>query len=265
MPDNKIAIFAGRGQLPQMLIDKFVEEKRPFSLFLLEGQAYDNDYSSYHPITLSYGQVGQFIEILKEQQVKELVFVGGVTKPNFSQLHVDKKGAALIAKILASKILGDDAVLKAVVKFFEKEGFTVMQVNKFLTDLVSKKGVLSKVHPKKSDLDNITIAMKAMKKMSAFDIGQSLVLAQRQIIAVEGPEGTDNMIARCANLELDYKKDAILVKMKKMNQSKKADLPTIGVDTVKNCHASQIKGIAIKAGSTLILQKEKVIDLVDEL
>lgn len=266
MPDNnKIAIFAGGGRLPQMLIDKFVSEGRSFSLFLLEGQDYDNDYSSHNPSALAYGQVGKFIDILKQQNVKELVFVGGVTKPNFSQLKVDKKAAALITKILASKILGDDAVLRAVVKFFEKEGFKVIEVNKFLTDLVSRKGVLSKTQPKKSDLNDIKIAMKAMKKMSEFDIGQSVVLAQRQIIAVEGPEGTDNMIARCSDLTLDYKKEAILVKMKKVNQSKKADLPTIGVDTVNNCHKSQIKGIAVKAGSTLILEKDKVVNLVDEL
>lgn len=272
MLDNKkrnqeaaLAIFAGRGQLPKMLIENCQKKGRKFFVFLLEGENYEIDYSAFNPLKISYGEVEKFLAAVRENNIKELVFIGGVTKPNFSSLKVDKKGAILLAKILASKILGDDAVLRAVIKFFEKEGLKIIPINQLLTDLAPKKSTLSKIQPNKEEVADIEIAVKAIKAMSHFDIGQSVVVAQKQIIAVEALEGTDNMILRCADLKTEYVKDAILVKLKKSNQSSKADLPTIGVSTINNCYASGIKGIAIQAGSTLILEKEKVVALVDEL
>lgn len=271
MQDNQksysgpLAIFAGRGILPKMLIDDCQKKGRPFSVFLLEGEKYEIDYSSFNPIKMRYGEVERFLAAMRENNIKDLVFVGGVTKPNFSSLKVDKRGTILLAKILASKILGDDAVLRAVIKFFEKEGLRIVPINELLLDLAPKKSILSKIQPSKEEMADIEIAVKAIKAMSHFDIGQSVVVAQKQIIAVEALEGTDRMILRCADLPVEYNKEAILVKLKKSNQSSKADLPTIGVSTVNNCYASRIKGIAIQSGSTLIIDRDQVISLVNKL
>jgi hypothetical protein len=92
-----------------------------------------------------------------------------------------------------------------------------------------------------------------------------VVIAQKQIIAVEALEGTDEVIKRCKNLGVDYKQKAVLVKMKKRGQSMKADLPTIGIETVRNCANAGIKGIAIQANSTLFLNKDEAIKVADEL
>ena len=101
-----IAIFAGRGILPQILIEDCQKRQRKFLLFLLESEIYEYDYSPLNPIKLPYSAIELFLEIVKKNQIKNVVFVGGVTKPNFSQLKkVGKKGAILLAKILANKIL----------------------------------------------------------------------------------------------------------------------------------------------------------------
>jgi hypothetical protein len=121
------------------------------------------------------------------------------------------------------------------------------------------------VQPNKENLDDISLGVKAIKEFSQFDVGQSLIIAQRQIIAVEALEGTDAMIARCRDLSSAYKENAVLVKMKKSKQSKKADLPTIGVKTIENCAVAGIKGIAIQANSTLVLEKDEVIKKTNEL
>jgi DUF1009 family protein len=263
--EQNLGIFAGRGALPQMLIEECQKNNKKFFLFLLEGENYEIDYSGFNPLKIAYGEVEKFLDVTRKNHIKELVFAGAVTKPNFSSLKVDKKGALLLAKIVASKILGDDAVLRAVIKFLEKEGLKIVALDQLFSDLVSKKGVLSKISPDKEDNINIEIAVKAIKVMSDFDIGQSVVVAQKQIVAVEALEGTDKMIARCLDLKTEYVKNSILVKLKKVKQSKKADLPTIGVTTINNCYAAGIKGIAIEAGSTLILERKKVIELVDEL
>lgn len=258
---KKLGIFAGRGQLPQILIDDCVKKNRQFVLFLLEGEKYENDYSEFNPTVIAYGEMERFLKILSENSVKELVFIGGVTKPNFSQLKVDKTGAILLAKILANKILGDDAVLSAVLKFFETRGFKVLRIEQLLDCVVSTKGVLTQIKPNSEDLEEIALGKKAINHFSHFDVGQGIVVAQRQIIAIEALEGTDAMIKRCQ----DLRQNSILVKMKKKRQNAKVDLPTIGVETIKNCAKSNIKGIAIQASSTLIIDKEKVIETANEL
>ncbi len=259
MQDN-LGIFAGRGILPQMLIEDCQKKNRKFVLFLLEGEKYEIDYSAFNPTTIGYGEVEKFLKILHDNEVKNLVFIGGVTKPNFSSLKVDKTGAILLAKILANKILGDDAVLSSVIKFFEKRGLKILRIDQLLDCVVSQKSTLGKYRPTSQNLDDIELGVKAIKHFSKFDVGQSLVISQKQIIAVEALEGTDEMIKRCGNL----RQNSVLVKMKKRGQNSKADLPTIGIDTIRNCAAVGIKGIAIQAGSTLVLQKDEVIKVADE-
>lgn len=259
-----IAIFAGRGPLPQMLIEDCQKKGRKFIVFLLSGEIYENDYSAFNPTTVKYGEVEKFLKVMHQNEIKNLVFIGGVTKPNFSSLKVDKRGAVLVARILANKILGDDAVLRSVIKFFEKEGLTILRIDQLLDCVVSKKSTLTNLSPSKENLADIALGVKAIKAFSNFDVGQSIVIAQKQIIAVEALEGTDEMIKRCSNLKVDYKQKAVLLKMKKSKQSLKADLPTIGIETIKNCFESGITGIAIQAGSTLVLDKAELIKQADE-
>jgi DUF1009 family protein len=248
-----------------MLIDDCLKKDRKFRLFLLASETYEIDYSAFDPVILPYGAVGQFLETVKKSGIKNLVFIGAVNKPKFSSLKVDKAGSILLAKILANKILGDDAVLRTVIKFFEKEGLTILRIDQLLDCMVSTKATLTKKQPTRENLEDIALGVKAIKSFSHFDVGQSLVIAQKQIIAVEALEGTDAMIKRCGELQIDYKKNSVLVKMKKSKQSAKADLPTIGVATVKNCFDVGIEGIAIQAGSTLVLEKDEVIRVADEL
>ncbi len=263
--NEPLAIFAGRGSLPMMLIEDCQKNNRRFMVFLLVGEDYTIDYSAFNPVKIAYGELERFLGELQKNQIKNIVFIGGVTKPNFSSLKVDKRGAGLLAKILANKILGDDAVLSTVIKFFEKEGFRILRIDQLLDCVVSEKSTLTSIKPSKENLEDIALGVKAIKNFSQFDVGQSLVIAQKQIIAVEALEGTDEMIKRCGGLKVDYRQNAVLVKMKKAKQSMKADLPTIGVETIKNCAAAGICGIAIQANSTLVLQKDEVIAKANEL
>jgi len=268
MPDKDlfpIAIFAGRGQLPKILIDDCLEKKREFKLFLLEKEDYEIDYSLHNPTTIGYGEVDRFLEILKSLKIQHIVFIGAVNKPNFSNLKVDKSGAILVAKIIANKILGDNAVLNTVIKFFEKAGFKILRIDQILDCVISDKITITHKIPNKLDFEAITLGAKAIKHFSKYDVGQAVVVSQKQIIAIEALEGTDNMIERCKNFKVDFYKDAILIKMKKHTQNTKADLPTIGVNTIQNCKDANISGIAIQANHTLILEKEKIIELANKL
>jgi hypothetical protein len=263
--NKKLAIFAGNGILPKLIIENCLKKNRDFLIFQLASQHYQIDYSKFNPIKIYYGELEKFLTILSENKIEEIVFAGGVVKPNFSSLKVDKTAAVLLAKILANKILGDDAVLKTVIKFFEKSGFKILPVDQILDCFVRQKQTLTIKKPTGENLSDISLGIKAIKNFSKFDVGQSVIIAQKQIIAVEALEGTDQMIKRCRDLKTDYTNNAILVKMKKINQSSKADLPTIGVETVENCFNSNISGIAIQSASTIILEKEEVIKSANKL
>lgn len=263
--NKSLAIFAGNGILPKILINECEKIGRKFFIFQLKGQKYDIDYSKYNPVVLAYGEIERFLGILRQNNVSDMVFIGSVIKPNFSNLKVDKKGTILLAKILANKILGDDAVLRTVLNFFKKEGFKIWAIDELIDCVFVKKEVLTIIKPNSDDIFDINLGRKAIGVFSKFDVGQSIIVAQKQIIAIEAVEGTDTMISRCKDLNIEYKDNAILVKTKKHNQTRNADLPTIGVKTIENCKEAGIKGIAIESKSTLVLEKELVVKKADEL
>jgi DUF1009 family protein len=265
MIKGNIAIIAGRGILPQLLIKELQKQDLKFTIFLLKSEQYENSYQEFNPISFEYGEVEKLLDNMSKHDIKNIVFAGAVNKPNFSQLKFDKTGRKLLGKILANKILGDDAVLRTVINFFEKRNIKILTIDQIIDCQIKQKGVLTLNKPNKDDLENIKIGTKAIKKFSKFDVGQSVIVAQKQIIMVEGVAGTDAMIKELARLDSSYKNSAVLVKLKKTNQSRKADLPAIGLQTIENCHKSQIKGIAIEAKSTLILQKKELIKKADDL
>tara|TARA_Y100000389_G_scaffold163372_1_gene166608 strand:+ start:1809 stop:2627 length:819 start_codon:yes stop_codon:yes gene_type:complete len=265
MSINNIAIIAGRGILPQLIINQLQAQNKKFIILTLNSEEYQINYQKYQHYSISYGLVEPVIKILKDNNIKNIIFAGAVNKPNFSKLKTDKLGKIILGKILANKILGDDAVLRSVIKFLEKYNINIIPIDKIIDCQIKQKGVITRNQPTKSDLKNIIIAKKAIKTFSKFDIGQSVLISQKQIIAIEGVLGTDNMITNSKNIDHEQFSDITLVKLKKINQTSKADLPTIGVDTIINCHKSNIKGIAIETNSTLLLEKDKIIKKANEL
>ena len=265
MQVESLAIVAGRNQLPQLIIENCQKNGTRFLLFLLASEQYHIDYSIYQPIIINYGEIEKFFSLLKEYRINNVVFAGSITKPSFANLKVDKTASILLAKILANKILGDDAVLKTVINFFLQHKIEVLKISQVLDCLANQQGVLTTAKPDKQNLLDIELGKNAIKHFSAFDVGQGVVVAQKQIIAVEAVEGTDAMIARCQNLSISYGKQAVLIKMAKQKQSQKADLPTIGPNTIYNLANAGFAGLAIELNKTIILQKNETINLANQL
>ena len=134
---------------------------------------------------------------------------------------------------------------------------------KFTPELVFKEKSINNVKINNLDKMSISKGISVVKSLSKFDIGQSVVINDGFVLAIEGPEGTDQTIKRSLYLSKKYKlkNKSILVKFPKINQDPRVDLPTIGLDTVKNCINSNIKGIAVKRSKNIILDKNKIINL----
>jgi DUF1009 family protein len=259
-----LAIIAGNGSLPKLIIEECKKKKRDFVIILVAGNSNHSEYKKYNNHVIEIGYVSKALKVLKDNKVKEIVFAGGIKKPSFSHVKVDRKGAVLLSKIVANKIFGDNNILTTITNFFDKEGFKILGANDIINNIVVKKGSLTNKKASKADLENIKIGQEALNTMSDLDVGQSIVVQQKQIIAIEAIEGTDELIKRCSKIQFEKGSKSILVKIKKQNQNTKIDLPTIGEKTISNLVKSSFTGIAIKAGSTLIIDKDKVVALANK-
>lgn len=261
---SKLAIIAGKGDLPKMIIKKCQEQNREFLVILINGEPENSYFLRFNNVIIEFGEISKILGVLKANNVKELVFAGGVSKPSMAGIKVDAKGAILLSKILGNKLFGDDNLLSTITNFFEKEGFKVVGADQVIDDLVAKKGVMGSVEPTSEMMKDIEIGKNALSVLSDLDIGQGVAVQQKQIIGVEAIEGTDALIKRCKEIKFQNGTKPILVKMKKQNQNTKIDLPALGVSTIENLADAGFAGVAVQANYCLIINQKEVIKLANE-
>lgn len=265
LPGDKIGLIAGNGKLPDEIIKSCLANGRPIFVIYLQGSSPEPEALKDLPhIKLSIGSVGKAISLLRHEGVKYLVMAGGLKRPKLMGLKPDAGGLKLLAKISTAKFSGDNSLLVTVIKFFEASGFIILGAHEILGRVVVTEGVMGKCEPNKSALQDVNLGVEIAKTIGNLDIGQGVVVQSGVVLGVEAIEGTDALLERCASLKLDGA-GGVLVKMKKPMQDSRIDLPTIGVDTIVNAHKAGLRGIAVEAGSALILEKEKVVETADML
>jgi len=256
---SKLGIFAGTGRLPDILAHSCTAQGRDFQIYVFDGEQYAQELKGFALHKVKIASVGAIFKLLKEHEVSEVVFAGKINRPGFSSLIPDLTGAKLLAKIASAKLLGDDALIKVVIEFIESAGFKVVGTHQVSPELITPTGNLTKSRIS-SDIENdIKTALEIARKIGVLDIGQAIIFQAGRVLAVEAAEGTDEMIKRTSSYIKNKERAAILVKIAKPNQELRVDMPVIGIDTVKNCIAAGIGGIAIESGSTMIIDREAVI------
>mgnify|MGYP002521044936 CR=1 FL=1 len=260
---EKLGIIAGGGSLPKQLIEHCRREGRPFALVCLDGFASPETAEERNSLTIRLGEAGRAVSFFKENGVREIVMIGFVKRPSLFQLRPDWWTAKFLAKI-GFKAFGDDNLLSAVIKHVEAEGFKIVGVHEVMGGILATEGAFGKIKPDAQALDDIAHGVKIALGLGALDVGQSVVVQQGIVLGVEAVEGTDALIKRCKDLARPGV-GGVLVKTKKPQQEQRADLPTIGVQTVVNAHDAGLRGIAVQAGKTLIADRAAVTAKADEL
>ncbi len=153
-------------------------------------------------------------------------------------------------------------MLAAVIAEIEGEGFRVVGVDSILAGDLAPSGVFGRVVPDEQAHADIAHGLVVARALGAVDVGQSVVIQQGLVLGVEAIEGTDALLARCRQLGRAGP-GGVLVKIAKPNQERRADLPTIGVRTVTAAHAAGLRGIAVEAGSTIIVDRAGVVAAAD--
>jgi len=185
-----------------------------------------------------------------------------VKRPSFTGLIPDWKCLKLLMKH-GKKALGDDALLKILIQEMESEGLKVVGIDEILPHLLIKKGVYGRMIPTAQDTSDIKRGIEVARKLGEADVGQAVIVQQGLVLAVEGIEGTDALILRSRALKRKGGR-GVLVKTAKPQQDRRADLPTIGPNTVQAAAEAGLSGIAVQADSVLFSEAEKAVKLANQ-
>jgi len=252
-----LGIIAGKGDLPKRLINICQQQKRPFFVLAIEGNSDAEILKDVPHAWVRLGAIAQALAEFRAAKVEQLVMVGRIERPNLASLRPDTKGLTLIARLGKSLFAGDDRLLSTIIAFLEEEGFEIVGVDEILEDIIATEGLMGKIIPDRQSQADIEIGARVAKTLGKLDIGQAVIVQQGHILGVEALEGTDKLIARCAELKVGTR-GGVLVKVKKPYQEQRVDLPAIGVQTVYNVAEAGFLGIAVEAGGALVIDRAAV-------
>lgn len=256
---NKIGLIAGNGIFPLEFAKAAKQKGLSVVAVAHEGETLPELAEYVEGISwIKVGQLGKLISFFKEQGVQDVLMAGGIKKTRlFKGGMPDLRGAALLAKMLAKK---DDSILRAVAAELESEGITVRESTLFLDNLLAAPGVLTKRKPTKDERLDIKYGWQLAKEIGRLDIGQTVVVKDQAVLAVEAIEGTDEAIRRGGSL---CNEGAVVVKICKPQQDLRFDLPAIGALTIRTMEQVKAACLAVEAGKTIIIEREKVVHEAD--
>ncbi|MBX9786508.1 MAG: UDP-2,3-diacylglucosamine diphosphatase LpxI [Alphaproteobacteria bacterium] len=257
-----IALLAGRGELPRVLVEVFKSQKRPYIVLAFKGQTDEEFVQDLPHVWVSFGEVGKALKCFKDYHIKEIVAAGSMTRPTLSEIRPDWEGLKWLGK-LGKKALGDDNLLKFLIEMVEVQGYHVVGPTDILTELLAPEGLLTSEKLDDQAWQDIGRGIEVLSALSPADVGQAVVVQEGLVLGVEAIEGTDGLIERVAPLKRSGL-GGVLVKVAKRQQENRVDLPTVGLRTVQNALKSGLRGIAIEAGRTLILNREEMIKLAQD-
>jgi DUF1009 family protein len=266
---KKLGLVAGGGALPISLARHCQSADRAFFVVRLKGFA-EPELNQFEGEEAGVGQLGKVFRLLKAEGCQAVCFAGRVARPDFASLSLDLRGIAALPALIGAAGKGDDALLRVLLAEFEKEGFQIEGAHEVMGELTLPLGPIGAHAPSPGDLADIARAMIVARAVGALDVGQGAVVCGGLVLAVEAQEGTDAMLERVAGLPIAVRGTperprGVLAKAPKPIQETRVDLPTIGAHTLRQCSRAGLAGIAGEAGKVLVLDREAVVELADQL
>ena len=258
--ENKQGLLAGDGSLPVKMAQYAKENGFKVVCVSLSDdnvnqlKKYCAKVYSCHP-----GEINKIEKIIKDEEIKQMTFLGKVNKKVLLKPYkFDKRALDLLMSV---KRLNDDEVMLLIVKEFEKIGVSVLDQTIFIKNLMIPAGVLGDLKPTEAQMEDVNYGFWLAKEMGGIDVGQSVVIKNKMIMAVEAIEGTDICIKRGAKLA---KKGACVIKVAKPKQDKRFDIPTVGLKTLRTMRKYKSNLLAVEANETIIVDQEKVIKYAND-
>ena len=255
-----IGLIFGESNFPIKILEKIKNRKfKYFIIDLTKKELFKNEKNSH---TVSIGEFGKIIKIIKKNKCKKVLFAGKVQKPHFSKLKLDLKGVYYFPRILKSSRLGDAAILKEIILILKKEKIKTISSLSFNPELALQKGNYSIIRPNIEDKIDIKKAITTLNKLGKYNFSQGVVVRNKKVVVIEGKGGTQKMLKICKSRK--FRNKGVLVKFPKKKQDLRIDLPTIGLKTLAQCKSAGLKGIVLKSKQNVFLERTKCISFANK-
>ncbi len=266
--EGPLALVCGGGSLPLAVADLVTARGRSVVLFPLHGAANPLLAMRFPHHWLYLGQLGKFSRLAHAAGCRDVVFIGSLVRPAFWKMRFDLTALALLPRLAAAFRGGDDHLLSNVSRVVERQGFRLLGAHEVAPEILVPHGALGRAQPSERDRDDTALGFDYLRAAGSFDIGQAVVVADKRVLAVEAAEGTDQMLARVAQLRAigrigTAKGVGVLVKAPKPKQDRRFDLPSIGPHTVDGVVRAGLAGIAVAAGETVIAEPDRLVAAAD--
>lgn len=259
---ENVGLLAGIGTLPgEFLKAAHLQGYRVICIAVIPGTDPELKEKADVYYEINAFKLNKIIKTLVKENVKEVTLLGKVTKEWLYKDHVmpDLRAIKLLNH-LRKQNFKDDTITLAIVDELKKDGISVLDQTKYLKPLMPGPQVFTKKQPTKDQWEDIKFGFDAAKTIGAMDLGQTVVVKGRAVMAVEAIEGTDACIKRGGLLA---REGAVVVKTAKPGQDSRFDVPAIGLTTLKSMLESKCTVLAIEAHRTLFAEKEKVLELAE--
>jgi len=257
-------LIAGNGRFPFLVLEGARQQGIDMAVVAIKEEASPELATIAKRIHwVSLGELSKAIDALHQEGVTQAVMAGQVKHNKiFSSIRPDWKLAKLLFSLTTKNT---DALIGGVAKILEDEGIHLVNSTLFLQPLLPEAGVLTRRSPNEQEASDIAYGLGIARKISAMDIGQTIVVSDGACVAVEAMEGTDETIARAARLTSGRGKEKplVVIKVSKPGQDMRFDVPVVGLSTVERMQSAGATALAIDAGRTLLFDREKLLELAD--
>lgn len=256
---KKLGVIAGNGTFPLIFAE---EAKRAGYTVIAVAHRGETDTAiaqAADEVTWIYvGQLGKIIHTFQRSGVTEAVMAGGIRKIRlFGNFRPDLRGARFLAKVKSRE---DDTLLRGIADELAGEGIQILESTLCVPHIISTDGVMTKRVPRHKEWDDIRFGFMTAKEIGRLGIGQTVVVKNQMVLAVEAVEGTDAAIQRGGTLA---KSGCVVVKVSKPQQDLRFDVPAVGVETVRCLQEVHAGVLAVEAGKTILLEKERLLQEAD--
>ncbi|GAB6137333.1 LpxI family protein [Halanaerobaculum tunisiense] len=251
-----LGLIAGNGQLPVLFAQAMQEEDYELTVITVTPQAETAQLQQLADSVyqIEVGQLDQIITTLQQAQLEQVIMLGKVTKELLYQgVSLDARFQKLLANLEEKN---DDAIMLAIVQELQQAGLEVIDQTKWIQKLLPQAGTLTEVEPTEAVLADMEYGFKMAKEIGRLDIGQTVVVKDQAVMAVEAIEGTDQAILRGGELG---QQEVVVAKVSKPEQDLRFDIPTIGLQTIEQLIEVAAQGLVIEANKTFIVKQTEVL------
>jgi len=265
---SPVGLIAAGGVMPFAVADSLSARGIASVLFALKGSCDPVAVERFSHHWISVGQVGRAVKLFRQENCRDLVFIGTLVRPALSEVRLDWGTLRVLPRVFAAFRGGDDHLLSGIGRILEQDGFRMVGIKDVAPDLLMPQGCITCKTPDERAVGDVAKGREVLRALSPFDVGQAVIVIDGHVVGVEDIEGTDGLLVRVARLRAEGRIRArsgvgVLVKAPKIAQDLRFDLPTIGPRTVEGAAKAQLAGIAVVAGNTIAVEPQTMIEAAD--